>query len=146
MHRFGYSKIFPTLFFSSKKNNLKSKKYFFRRFSTKNIRFPMVHASKLTYFEDFSTIKKKRCYMNIYTWEPTAVKTSFQYLPIYSFFKMAVTFLKFNIFWFCFFLTTSTFPETFKNEVDLPKTHLWGSPTFLQNYKNHQNSEFWWFL
>ena len=38
--------------------------------------------------------------------------------------KMTVTFLKFNIFWLCFFLTISTYPETFKNGIDLPKTNL----------------------
>ena len=53
-------------------------------------------------------------------------KSWFYIFPLY---KMAVTFLKLNIFWFGFFLTISTYSETFKNEIDLPKTHLWGSPT-----------------
>ena len=62
------------------------------------------------------------------------VKENYQF--IYSVYS-AVTFFKLNIFWFCFFLTISTYPETFKNEVDLPKTHPWESPTPSKT-KKHQ--------
>ena len=60
--------------------------------------------------------------------------------------KMAVTFLKLNIFWFCFFLTISTYCETLKNEVYLPKTNFWGSLPPIQNKKyfcgNLKNTKF----
>ena len=56
--------------------------------------------------------------------------------------KMAVTFLKINIFWNGFFLATSTYSETSKNEVYLSKTHFWGITTpnskqkiFFENLK-----------
>ena len=57
---------------------------------------------------------------------------------------MAVTFLKLNIFVFVFFLTTSIYPETFKNEVDLPKCYLWeggggGSPTPFKTKKSSKS-------
>ena len=52
---------------------------------------------------------------------------------------LALKLLPDNIFRNDFFKTTSTHPETSKNEVDLPKTHLWGSPTPLKNRQNHQN-------
>ena len=62
--------------------------------------------------------------------------TIFQDIKVF----LAVTFLKLNIFWFCFFLTASTFSETFKNEVYSPKPHLWGSPTLFK-FKNTSKSE-----
>ena len=52
---------------------------------------------------------------------------------------LALKLLPDNIFRNDFFKTTSTHPKTFKNEVDLAKTHLWGSPTPLKNKQNHQN-------
>ena len=60
--------------------------------------------------------------------------------------KMAVTFLKLNIFWFSFFLIISTYPETFKNKVYLPKTNFWGSLPPIQNKnmfsENPKNTKF----
>ena len=47
--------------------------------------------------------------------------------------KMVVTFLKLNIFLLCFFLTTSTFSETSKNEVYSLKTNFWGTLPPIQN-------------
>ena len=49
---------------------------------------------------------------------------------------LSVTLLKLNIFCFSFFLIIFREPETFKNEVYLPKPHLWGVPTPYNTLKN----------